>query len=66
MGNEALNAPVCDELGMGVAHGFPAFVDGLATVLGWFTPGSFSFRVHQVRDKGDGKRNLYSAAVLPS
>ena len=33
MGDVAAVVAVCGELGMGVAHGFPVFVDGLTTVL---------------------------------
>jgi hypothetical protein len=66
MGNEVLNAPVCAELGMGVAHGFPVFVGGSATVLIYSMLTPFSFRVHQVRVQDEENRQLHLAAVWPS
>ena len=66
MGNEAANAAVWGELGMGVAHDFSVFVDRSATVLVYFTLTSFSFRVHQVRVGGEENRKLHSTAMWPS
>jgi uncharacterized membrane protein YhiD involved in acid resistance len=66
IGNEAANAAVWGELGMGVAHGFSVFVDGLATVLVYFTLTSFTFQDRRVRVGGEENRELHSTAMWPS
>ena len=66
MGNEVLDVPVCAELGMGVAHGFPVFVDRSATVLVYSTLTPFTFQVHEVRVRGEENRKLHSTAMWPS
>ena len=66
MGNEAANAAVWGELGMGVAHDFPVFVDRSATDLPWFTLGSFSFQDRRVRDGGEENHKVHSIAMSRS
>jgi hypothetical protein len=66
MGNEAAAVAFGGVLGMGVAHGFPVFVDRSATVLVYFALTSFSFRVHQVRDGGEENHKVHSIAMLRS
>ena len=66
MGNKALNAPVCAELGMGVAHGLPVFAEKLATVLPCATLVPFTSRFHQVRDGGEENHKVHSIAMSRS
>ena len=66
MGNEAANAAVWGELGMGVAHGLPVFAEKLATVLPCVTLASFTSRFHQVRDGGEENHKVHSIAMSRS
>ena len=66
MGNEAANAAVWGELGMGVAHGLPVFAEKLATVLPYATLVPFSFQDRRVRDRGEENHKLHSTAMSRS
>jgi hypothetical protein len=48
MGEDALNAPVCAELGMDVTSSLAVLADRKSRFLTYLTPALFSVRGHQV------------------
>ena len=66
MGDVTAVVPVCAELGMGVAHGFPVFVGGSAMILPCVTLASFTFQDRRVRVQDEENRQLHSTAMWPS
>ena len=66
MGDVAAVVAFGGELGMGVAHGFPVFVDGLTMILPCVTLASFTFQDRRVRVGGEENRKLHSTAMWPS